>query len=307
MKKVFVAILTVALMSSFGFAKPNVVMGGNAKKFLKNRHHLVHKQQGAEATQEASSYVVKVDESSKKTMSDFKDYLKGWYKVGMYKTEKNVAYFKNEGLRVDISDVKTNREKCAQRILNKIVPVKYANQFKLVSIDEEWGFSETESAEVTTYTFNFKRVFNGRVVRNGDNFLSIDISKDGQFKGADVALQDLALTTETVVTDGDAEENEATLDSLVNTESEELDIIIDNGGFKKTKMKSINVGSVAEAYCEVEDGSDKKLFPCLSYATKVSLEDGNAVSRIIDVPHSRGSWRHNRQGKKPLKFHRFNR
>lgn len=307
MKKVFVAILTVALMSSFGFAKPNVVMGGNAKKFLKNRHHLVHKQQGAETTQEASSYVVKVDENSKKTMSDFKNYLKGWYNVGMYKTEENVAYFKNEGLRVDISDVKTNREKCAQRILNKIVPVKYASQFKLVSIDEEWGFSETESAEVTTYTFNFKRVFNGRVVRNRDNFLSIDIGKDGQFKGADVALQDFVLTTEAVTTDEDAEENEATLDSLLKTESGDLDVVADNGRLKKAKMKSVNVGSVAEAYCEVEDGSDKKLFPCLSYATKVSLEDGKTVSRVIDVPHSRGSWHHNRHGKKPPKFHRFNR
>ena len=107
-------------------------------------------------------------------------------------------------------------------------------------------------------------------------------------------------------TDDAAEENEATLDSLLNTESGEVEILADDGLPKKERVKNVEVGSVAEAYCEVEDGSAKKLFPCLSYASTVNLEDGGKVSRIIDVPHSRGSWHHNRKGKKPVKFHRFN-
>ena len=306
MKKEFIAVLTITLMSALCFAKPHLVMDGNAKKFLKNRHHHVYKSHDAAAAQDASSFVVKIDESSQKTMTDLKNLLKNTYDVGTYKNDPNVSYFKNERIRVDISDLETDREKCAQRVLNKIVPAKYAGQFKIVSVDEEWGYSETEPAKITAYTLNFKRLFKGRVVRNRDNYLNIDLDSDGRFKGADVALQDFELTTETVTTDESSEENEATLDSLLSSEPSDIKVVADDGLLKSKRMENVEVGSVAEAYCEVEDGSVKKLFPCLSYASTVNLEDGGQVSRIIDVPHSRGSWHHNRKGKKPVKFHRFN-
>lgn len=306
MNKKIVVFLTIGLVSSLCFAKPILVMDGNAKRFLKNRLHLVHKYQGAKAALDSSSFVVKVDESSRKTMTDFLNHLIFVYDVGTYKSDENISYFKNERIRVDISDLEVDRDKCAHRILNTILPVKYANQFKLVSIDEERGFSESGAAKVTSYTLNFKRLFKGRVVRNRNNFLTIDIDEEGYFKGADVALQDFELTTEIVPTDGSAEENLATLDSLLKSESDEINAAADDVFLKSKEMKRVDVGSIAEAYCEVEENADTKLFPCLSYASTVNLENGGQVSRIIDVPHSRGSWHHNRKGKKPVKFHRFN-
>ena len=306
MKKVFVAILTTALMSSLGFAKPSLVVGEKAKSFLKERHYTGVKYQGGKVVQKPSSLVVSVDESSKKTISDIKNLLGSSYKVSSYSAKKNVVNFKKDGMRVDISDLEKDRSACAQRILNEFLPSKYANQFKLVSVDREMGYSETDGARVNGYTFNFKRLYNGRVVRNIDNFLTIETDGNGRLIDGDVALQDLKTTTEYLTTDDAAEENEATLDSLLNTESGEVEILADDGLPKKERVKNVEVGSVAEAYCEVEDGSAKKLFPCLSYASTVNLEDGGKVSRIIDVPHSRGSWHHNRKGKKPVKFHRFN-
>ena len=68
----------------------------------------------------------------------------------------------------------------------------------LVSVDEEWQFSEYEDSKISGYTFNFKRLFEGRVVRNNRNNLYISTDGNGLFKDGLITVQDLKTTTEMV-------------------------------------------------------------------------------------------------------------
>ncbi|MBQ3779064.1 MAG: hypothetical protein II835_13560 [Fibrobacter sp.] len=310
MKKAFITILTMAMLTSVGFAKPSLVVNGKAKKFLTERNHFDAKnfnKKGMKAPARASSLVVAIDESSDKTQKNLKNRLSENYRVRVSAHEKNVLWFNEGNVTVDLSDLESDRNLSANKILSAVLPSEYADQFKLVTIDKRYLASMDKKVEIDGYAFKFKRVFNGRVVRNDKNFLTVLTDKYGHVQNANIAMQDLKTTSEILTTNDDAAENQATLDSVLVADYDRIEVFNEDGEQKQLKAEKVEVGSVAEAYCEVEDGSAKKLYPCLSYVSKVSVGDGKFISRIIDAPHSRHSWNRNRQGKKPVKFHRYNR
>jgi hypothetical protein len=164
------------------------------------------------------------------------------------------------------------------------------NQFKLVSVDIQRSFALSQGVQIEGYTFNFKRVFNNRIVRNNKNYLVVRTDKNGVMKNAEIALQDLAVSSERIAIGVDYNEKMATLDSLINVDYEFIDVFGENRQLKKVRLDKIEVGSVAHSYCEVEVGSERKLFPCLSYASKLVLPNKESIGGIIDVPYSRKSW-----------------
>ena len=162
---------------------------------------------------------------------------------------------------------------------------------------------DSASSGVSGYTFNFKRVFEGRVVRNNANYLSIDTDAKGNVKSLGVALQHFKPTTESVVTDANAEENIATLDSAIRADFDSINVVTECCSVKKEKVTGVKVTSVAEAYCVLEHEHEQKLLPCVSYVADISVDEGqsNTVA-VVDVPHSRTSWNGYEKGDKPFVF-----
>ena len=280
MKGICIALLANALLFSMSFAKPSLVMNERVTKFMKAQNENFKKK--------FDSSVVLIDESSDNTYTAVKQSLSRSFDA--YEPEKNVLRIKKENLKIDLSKLENDRNFCARKMLEKIMPSGYENMFILVTIDLERSFSKSQGAQIEGYSFNFKRLFNNRVVRNKYNYLVVRTDKNGFLKSADIRLQDLAITTERMKIDADYDENIASLDSLLNIESDLVDALDRNGNIIKVKIDKVVVGSVANAYCEVEMDAGKKLIPCVSYASKKILSNNESISCIIDVPYSRKSW-----------------
>ncbi|MBR6450101.1 MAG: hypothetical protein IKS96_09180 [Fibrobacter sp.] len=293
MKKFFLIFITM-MLSSLAYAKPALVMTENAKVFFKNRN---------QASLKRNAYIVEIDEMSYKTLDDLKTKMSNANDVKL--TRLNVLKVKNEKLKMDLSEVESNRAICAREMLKMLLPNDYAAQFRLISIDKEHSFAVSQGAKIRGYTFNFKRVFNGRVVRNKNNFLRIRTDGDGFLRDARIALQDLKNTSESILIDETDAENEATLDSLLTEDFDSVNTRNKRGMEKTVRMEKVEVGSVAEAYCEVAEGDNKKLFPCLSYASKIFLENNEEIGSIIDVPHTRKSWSDYYAKKDSVQFSRY--
>ena len=260
-------------------AKPVLVVSDSARNFL---------QSGNPVDSFAEAFVATIDESSDNSLTELKNLLSGSYTV--YASRNKSFRIRKENTVFDLSNLETNRANMAHQMLEQLVPQGYVNQFKLVSVDIQRSFALSQGVKIEGYTFNFKRVFNNRIVRNNKNYLVVRTDKNGVMKNAEIALQDLAVSSERIAIGVDYNEKMATLDSLINVDYEFIDVFGENRQLKKVRLDKIEVGSVAHSYCEVEVGSERKLFPCLSYASKLVLPNKESIGGIIDVPYSRKSW-----------------
>ena len=260
-------------------AKPVLVVSDSARNFL---------QSGNPVDSFAEAFVATIDESSDNSLTELKNLLSGSYTV--YASRNKSFRIRKENTVFDLSNLETNRANMAHQMLEQLVPQGYVNQFKLVSVDIQRSFALSQGVQIEGYTFNFKRVFNNRIVRNNKNYLVVRTDKNGVMKNAEIALQDLAVSSERIAIGVDYNEKMATLDSLINVDYEFIDVFGENRQLKKVRLDKIEVGSVAHSYCEVEVGSERKLFPCLSYASKLVLPNKESIGGIIDVPYSRKSW-----------------
>ena len=260
-------------------AKPVLVVSDSARNFL---------QSGNPVDSFAEAFVATIDESSDNSLTELKNLLSGSYTV--YASRNKSFRIRKENTFFDLSNLETNRANMAHQMLEQLVPQGYVNQFKLVSVDIQRSFALSQGVQIEGYTFNFKRVFNNRIVRNNKNYLVVRTDKNGVMKNAEIALQDLAVSSERIAIGVDYNEKMATLDSLINVDYEFIDVFGENRQLKKVRLDKIEVGSVAHSYCEVEVGSERKLFPCLSYASKLVLPNKESIGGIIDVPYSRKSW-----------------
>lgn len=260
-------------------AKPVLVVRDSARSFLQNSNPV---------DSFAEAFVATIDESSDNSLTELKNLLSGSYTV--YASRNKSFRIRKENTVFDLSNLETNRANMAHQMLEQLVPQIYVNQFKLVSVDIQRSFALSQGVQIEGYTFNFKRVFNNRIVRNNKNYLVVRTDKNGVMKNAEIALQDLAVSSERIAIGVDYNEKMATLDSLINVDYEFIDVFGENRQLKKVRLDKIEVGSVAHSYCEVEVGSERKLFPCLSYASKLVLPNKESIGGIIDVPYSRKSW-----------------
>ena len=280
MKTMYAFILFfVVLGAVLANAKPALVISDSARSFLQNSNPV---------DSFAEAFVATIDESSDNSLTELKNLLSGSYTV--YASRNKSFRIRKENTVFDLSNLETNRANMAHQMLEQLVPQGYVNQFKLVSVDIQRSFALSQGVQIEGYTFNFKRVFNNRVVRNNKNYLVVRTDKNGVMKNAEIALQDLAVSSERIAIGVDYNEKMATLDSLINVDYEFIDVFGENRQLKKVRLDKIEVGSVAHSYCEVEVGSERKLFPCLSYASKLVLPNKESIGGIIDVPYSRKSW-----------------
>ena len=280
MKMMNVFILSIVVLGlTVVNAKPALVISDSARSFLQNSNPV---------DSFAEAFVATIDESSDNSLTELKNLLSGSYTV--YASRNKSFRIRKENTVFDLSNLETNRANMAHQMLEQLVPQGYVNQFKLVSVDIQRSFALSQGVQIEGYTFNFKRVFNNRIVRNNKNYLVVRTDKNGVMKNAEIALQDLAVSSERIAIGVDYNEKMATLDSLINVDYEFIDVFGENRQLKKVRLDKIEVGSVAHSYCEVEVGSERKLFPCLSYASKLVLPNKESIGGIIDVPYSRKSW-----------------
>ena len=305
MKNIFVASIILACFVSFTACSKDT--GTNSSLQVQPTSKIVLEEKVEtflSAPREASSKVFVVDESNNETYTDLKNSMSALYSVRVFSDGE--IYTDEVNVQVDLSNLESDRDQCGKNMLKKVMPSKYANQFKFYSTDTEYYASfgeDSASSGVSGYTFNFKRVFEGRVVRNNANYLSIDTDAKGNVKSLGVALQHFKPTTESVVTDANAEENIATLDSAIRADFDSINVVTECCSVKKEKVTGVKVTSVAEAYCVLEHEHEQKLLPCVSYVADISVDEGqyNTVA-VVDVPHSRTSWNGYEKGDKPFVF-----
>ena len=280
MKTMFAFILSFVLLGAVvANAKPALEISDSARGFLQNSNPI---------DSLAESFVATIDESSDNSLTELKNLLSGSYTV--YASRNKSFRIRKENTVFDLSNLETNRANMAHQMLEQLVPQGYVNQFKLVSVDIQRSFAMSQGVKIEGYTFNFKRVFNNRIVRSNKNYLIVRTDNNGFLKNAEIALQDLAVSSERIAIGVDYNEKMATLDSLINADYEFIDVLGERKHLKKVKLDKIEVGSVAHSYCEVQVDSEKKLFPCLSYASKLVLPNKDEIGGIIDAPYSRKSW-----------------
>lgn len=288
MKNKLFFVFIIVILNSFVWAKPNLEMNGIVKKSLDDFSQIKYSYLKSNTLASRKTALVEVNLSSKKTIDSLNMLLKNEYRV--IESRGTFIRLKNERLHIGVPDLETNRALIAQRVLNIVMPHGFDKYFMLVSIDVVRSFSVNQGAEIEGFTLNFKRVFNGRLVRNNDNFLKVQIDKKGYLESLDVALQDLKIGAESVDSYGDAAECEFTLDSLFEANFDYAYVVDDDGVEKKKKIENVKLTSVTEAYCEIIEDDKKMLFPCLSYTSKIDLNENELFDYIIDVPHSRKSW-----------------
>lgn len=285
--------LMILLMVGAVYAKPVLVVEKKVENYLKE-----HKQH--------DSQLAKIDEKSNKTFLELKKQLAENYRVTELK--KGVMTIKNPDVKVDLSMVNSDRALCAHEMLKSVMPGGFVEQFRLVSVDLDRAFFPSRGEErIEAYTFNFRRVFNNRVVRNKDNYLSIRVDKNGALKRAVIALQDLVVLDEKIEFEDNFAENKKTLDSLLNGDLNFIKVFDENKQIKKINVNKVEAGSAVPAYCVVQDNSQKILFPCISYASKIKLSNGDKIDYIIDVPHTRKSWEDYHEKNKSARFVHFSR
>ena len=252
---------------------------------------------------DASSSVFIVDEKSKETYTDLKNSLSELYSIR--ELNDNRIRVDEVNVQLDLSCLESDRNPCGKKMVKNVMPSKYADQFMLYSTDTEYFASfdgEKATSGVSGYTFNFKRVFEGRVVRNTTNYLMVDTDADGKVKSFEVSLQHFKTTTESVATNASAEENIAALDSVLRMDFAKVKVVDTNGTVVEKSVSEAKVTSMAEAYCEVFHGNDIKLLPCLSYVVNMSVSDSNSIVSVVDVAHSRSSWYDYEHGKSFFRF-----
>ena len=304
MKNIFVASIILACFGSFTACSKDT--GTNSSLQVQPTSKIVLEEKVEtflSAPREASSKVFVVDETSNETYTDLKNSMSALYSVRVLSDGE--IYTDEVNVQVDLSNLESDRNQCGKNMLKKVMPSKYANQFKFYSTDTEYYASfgeDSASSGVSGYTFNFKRVFEGRVVRNNANYLSIDTDAKGNVKSLGVSLQHFKSTTESVVTDASAEENIATLDSAIRADFDSINVVTGCCSVKTEKVTGVKVTSVAEAYCVLEHGHEQKLVPCISYVTDISVDEGQSNTVVVDVPHSRTSWDGYEKGDKPFVF-----
>lgn len=238
----------------------------------------------------ASSSVAVIEESTNETFKEMKLLLSEKYNVKESRSYVDEIWFEKDSVQVDLSELESDRDKWAKGILAAVMPSQYVDQYRIISIDEEWSFSMDEESRITEYTFNYVRVFEGRVIRNNKNNLSIYVDANGFFKSGDVAIQDLKTTAETVAVESNLDEYKTSLDSIYRDNSYSVTVCsMCESGKKEVQINEVIVTGVADAYCESELGSSVKLMPCISYTTKEILADGDTIARIVDAPYSRAS------------------
>ena len=239
----------------------------------------------------ASSSVAVIEESSNETFKEMKSFLSEKYKVKESRSYVDEIWFEKDSVQIDLSELESDRDKCAKGILAAVMPSQYVDQYRIISIDKEWLFSMDEESRITEYTFNYVRVFEGRVIRNNKNNLSINVDANGFFKSGDVAIQDLKTTAETVAVESNLDEYKTSLDSIYREQSYSVVLCsMCKRGEEKVQINKVIVTGVADAYCSFDKDSANRLEPCISYTTKEILANGDTIGRVIDAPYSRMSW-----------------
>ena len=290
-KSIILFVFVVAWGLGFSTAKTQLKFEGHAKNFLKKRTVLTGHRMGflnSNSKKDAlKSYVVKIDSTRMlQSMLELLMEKKFFVKKGRSKELKFTA---KGSLVINTKGLAENSFHFGEKIAKWILPNAFAQQFDFFSVDEEESFNgETFEKEVTGYIFNFQRVYNNRIVRSENNYLNIAIDAQGRFKWAEISMEDLSLTREIVYTTETAQENENTLDSIVNIS---YSTFYSENFEDSVAVESVNVESAAEAYCEIEDENVRKFYPCLSYSSNIILKNGTEISTVIDAPHSLSDWK----------------
>lgn len=308
MRNIFFALIFLACLGSFAACSKDTGTNSSLQVQPTSNSLKIVLEEKAETflstSRDASSKVFVIDEANNETYADLKNSMSALYSVR--ELSDGEIYTNEVNVQVDLSNLESDRDQCGKNMLKKVMPSKYANQFKFYSTDTEYYMSfgeDSASSGVSGYTFNFKRVFEGRVVRNNANNLSIDTDAKGNVKSIEVSMQHFKSTTESVATDASSEENIATLDSAIRADFDSINVVTECCSVKKEKVTGVKVTSVAEAYCVLEHGREQKLLPCISYVAGISVEEGQSNTVVVvDVPHSRTSWKGYETGDKRFVF-----
>lgn len=286
--KIFI-FLICTLVAESAFAKPFLAFEPPAEEFLHSRvsllGHRLHYQKTSMMKNFRKAPIVKVD-STNKTISSLKFILNSKFNVsenGKY----SIRVKRKEGFERSL--FKEKRLNAKENIPSLFFPTFVASQFDLLSVDTEL-MVDMESLEerVIGYVFNYQRMYNNRVVRSPYNYLTIAVDTLGKLKWADIAMEDFKITREFIKTEDLPEVETATLDSVIELS---FSTFYKMDFTDSVRVETVNITSAAEAYCEFEEDEMQMLFPCISYTSRLSLENGDTVLTVIDAPHSLKTWR----------------
>lgn len=293
----FSLLLCIFMLSVFSYARPHLILDKHAQKFLKERrsihgHRLGYETHGVKKMAD-KAFVVEID-STDGMLSVLKYSLKKKFDI---KEDGNRSLkLKNEKFRIDVNGWDKDEKKFGEILVKKLFPEFISNQFDLVSVDDQIEVNlSTNETELIGRVFHYQRIFNDRIVRSEDDELTISVESDGHLNWAQISMSDLRLTSEYVETIESAEENEASLDTVINASFSTMRNMKTQ---KNVAVRSVTASGAAEAYCRIEDENKSKLFPCISYTSDLSLEDGSSITTIIDAPHSHKLLKEFKNGKK---------
>lgn len=283
-------------------------MGSKTQKFLKERHTLQGHRLGYESSKHRNRSNLNSAPSKKNSQRAYIveiDSTHGMQSILKFALKKNFIVnddggyslkFKSDNFHIDATNMYKDETKFGENLTKKILPESISDQFDLISIDQQIELDLTTDSIIDKgRIFRYQRIYNNRVVRSNDDELTIAIDSKGLLRWARVSMRDLKLTPEYVETIENAKENETTLDSVINTSYTSLK---HSETQKEVAVHSVTANSAAEAYCQIEEGSKIKLFPCISYVSDLVLEDGNSITTIIDAPHTHKSLKEFKNGKK---------
>lgn len=149
--------LLILLFCSLCLGKPVLTFGDKARTYLNNRNQKLLKefnQKKVVDSEKGYSYVVAIDEFTHKTIDEMKSFFLKTYNV--HEIGNRILKIKKDNVKLDLSELKSHRASCALRMLKKVMPANYSNQFMLRSVDTERSFSKSQGVKCLSYASKIK-------------------------------------------------------------------------------------------------------------------------------------------------------
>ncbi len=299
MKKLLV--IMIALVSVV-FCKPTVRFDANAKAFLHNKARVEKYRSGLFVATDTINkgklnrenrialltYVSneKDEKSVGRHLDTFSEKLKRRFHGNVKKYgEMLVIDSCDVNVKFDIGAIKKRDRAATTNLLNALFPNSDVDQLDLFAIHTLFEESEFESRHESGYIVSYSRIYDGRIIRNGKNYLDVLVGNDGIIKHVEAKWQDLYNSDASVRIDEQDTENQKALNLVMELDYAKT-IVQSTGSTDTLDVTDFEVKGVAKAWCEIELENGLTLIPCLSYTGVVRSENGEEEDLVVDAPYS---------------------
>lgn len=171
-------------------------------------------------------------------------------------------------------------EKIARRLAEAILPRTVSKQVDFSTVARQYRQNVSGLPVLTKYVFRYYRVVDERILRSGDDFVSIEVTPDSKVLGVEVAWEKLRRSRRTMEVAGKDSTSVEYLHRMLESGYAQAA----NASGETFQTSDYHVKGVADAWCRLSVDGRNMLVPCESYQVKLTATSGEQADVIVDAP-----------------------